>query len=57
MWKLKDEYRQIMLDLEDIQVEEGSLLADNITEDDDGAMDRLDTEWPDEEVKSLDTMF
>lgn len=57
MWKLKDEYRQIMLDLEDIQVEEGSLLADNISDED--AYDLLDSEFPDSEVEqmSLDPKF
>ena len=51
-WKIKEEYRDIMLNLEDMEMVEGTLISDNADDEDYDPNDTLDNFWPDE-VDSL----
>jgi len=50
MWKMKEEYRKIMIKLEDIEIVEGSLLSDSVSDEDEDYSSELDRFMDDEKA-------
>lgn len=55
VWKLKESYRQVMLELEDIEVVDGQLLADAVGNENDESTSFFSTDY--EEVRDFDSFY